>query len=64
MWISIDDAIKMYAHFCHSRYGAFACEKVKARARQLEEMGDLEGHRIWNQVAHELDGIPASTKTR
>lgn len=59
MFIPLDEAIKIYARVCQVRYGENASAKVKATARQLEKNGDLEGHRVWNQVARELDKVLA-----
>ena len=55
MWITLDEAIEMYARYCNARFGAAATEKVKATARNLREKGDLDGHRIWNQVADRIE---------
>ena len=64
MNITLDEAIKMYARVCQARYGENASAKVKATARQLEKKGDLEGHRVWNQVARELDNALAKDSDR
>ncbi|MEJ2432995.1 MAG: hypothetical protein P8Y53_07450 [Pseudolabrys sp.] len=55
MWIAHEDAIEMYARFCRAHYGAAAGETVRARAKDLERIGDLEGRRVWNEVAEEID---------
>jgi hypothetical protein len=55
MWITLDEAIEMYARYCSARFGAAATEKVKARARDLEKKGDLDGYRIWNRVADQIE---------
>jgi hypothetical protein len=54
MWISTEDAIKMYARFCRAHNGAGAIKKVRDRARELERRGDLEGRHVWNEVADEI----------
>jgi hypothetical protein len=54
-WVTQQDAIEMYARFCRARYGATAEETVRARALDLEKKGDLEGHRVWNEVAVEIE---------
>ena len=64
MIITLNEAIKMYARVCQVRYGENARAKVKATARQLEKKGDLEGHRVWNQVARELDNALAKDSDR
>jgi len=55
MWITLDEAIVMYARFCTARYGDAAVEKVKATADSLRKKGDLEGHRVWTQVAEQIE---------
>ena len=55
MWITQEDAIEMYARFCRAHYGAAASDTVRARAKDLERQGDLEGRRVWNEVAEKLD---------
>ena len=55
MWITLDEAIVMYARFCTARYGDAAVEKVKATADKLRNKGDLEGHRVWTQVAEQIE---------
>jgi hypothetical protein len=55
MWITNEEAVVMYARFCRARFGARAKDVVSAKARDLEKSGDLEGKRVWNEVARELD---------
>ena len=55
MWPTHQDAIEIYARFCRARYGAAAEETVRARAKDLEKRGDLEGVRVWNEVAVEIE---------
>jgi hypothetical protein len=45
----------MYARFCRAHYGAAATETVRAKARDLGKRGDLEGLRVWNEVAEEIE---------
>lgn len=58
MWITREDAVVMYAQFCRAHYGSNAYNKVKDRAEQLAHNGDLEGEKIWNQVAAEIEKAP------
>lgn len=51
MWITRADAVEMYARFCLARYGEVAPQRVSAKAKSLAETGDVEGERIWNEVA-------------
>jgi len=55
MWITPEEAIVIYARFCRARFGARAKEIVFAKALDLEKSGDLEGKRVWTEVARELD---------
>jgi hypothetical protein len=55
MWITMDEAITMFARYCRSRFGDAAIEQAKAKAKLLQKRGDAEGHRVWNQVAVEIE---------
>ena len=55
MWITHHEAIEMYARFCRAHYGATAGDTVRATARQMERKGDHEGHRVWTEVAAEIE---------
>ena len=55
MWIELPEAVKIYARFCEARYGKSAIKSVRDKARELKRKGDLEGHRIWNDVAEEIE---------
>jgi hypothetical protein len=59
MQITLDDAIKMYARACRSWYGTGASRRVKEKASSLAEQGDLEGQRVWNAVAAEIEQATA-----
>jgi hypothetical protein len=61
MWIALPDAVTMYARFCRARYGTAATKMVRKKAQALRLKGDLEGHRIWSDVAREIEH---STSTR
>jgi len=53
----------MYANFCRAHYGFNAYQKVRERAKQLAHDGDLEGEKIWNQVAVEIEKSPEQNRT-
>ena len=55
MWVTHQEAIEMYARFCRAHYGAAAEDTVRAKAKDLERRGDAEGHRVWNEVAEEIE---------
>ena len=63
MWITREDAVVMYANFCRAHYGFNAYQKVKERAKQLAHDGDIEGEKIWNQVAAEIEKAPQQNRT-
>jgi hypothetical protein len=54
MWMSTDDAIRMYAQFWWSRHGAQGVRSARDRARHLQALGDVEGHRVWSRLAIEI----------
>ena len=55
MWISIDEAIAMYARFWNARYGAAGIKILHTRAEELRRNGDDEGSQIWSRVASEVE---------
>ena len=55
MWITQDEANEMYARFCVARYGPGAGEMVRTTATKLATKGDLEGQKLWNDVAAVID---------
>ena len=57
MWITTEEAVTMYARFCRARFGVRAKDMVLAKADKLEAAGDLEGKRIWGDVARALDKL-------
>jgi hypothetical protein len=55
MWIELPEAVKMYARFGEARYGEAASPMVREKAWDLERQGDLHGHQVWTDVAHEIE---------
>jgi len=56
MWIPTrEEAVVLYARFCVAHDGVNALEKAKSRARQLARQGDVEGEKIWGEVASEIE---------
>jgi hypothetical protein len=52
MWLPTrEDAVAIYARFCQSHYGINARERAEARAEQLGRRGDIDGEKIWREVA-------------
>ncbi|MEJ0078099.1 MAG: hypothetical protein WDO17_22190 [Alphaproteobacteria bacterium] len=62
MWVTSGQAAEIYARFCRARYGSEALTVAKKRALELRRVGDIEGERIWNKVAEEID--PAQARPR
>jgi len=58
MWPTHEDAVVMYARFCRAHYGFNAYEKVRKRASQLGQNGDVDGEKIWSEVAAEIGKEP------
>ena len=54
MWIGTEDAVKIYARFLCAHDGAGAVAKARHRAQHLKRVGDLEGDRVWNDVAEAI----------
>jgi len=54
MWIGTEDAVKIYARFCCAHDREAAASKARHRAQHLKRIGDLEGHRVWNDVAEAI----------
>jgi hypothetical protein len=48
----------MYARFCRAHYGFNAYEKVRQHASQLGQNGDVDGEKIWSEVAAEIEKEP------
>jgi hypothetical protein len=49
------EAVEMYSRFLVSRYGQTASVSARERAASLKMKGDLEGHKVWVEVAEALD---------
>lgn len=55
MWITRNEAVEMYARFLQARHKNVASKLARKTANSLESRGDLDGHRIWNEVADVID---------
>ena len=62
MWITQDEAVVMFARYCRARFGKDASQQVRAKAKALRERGDIEGWRVWNKVAQEIEKLPVSRR--
>jgi hypothetical protein len=56
MWmVTKSEAVEMYARFFGTRHGSSASKLARKTANSLEMKGDLDGHRVWNEVADTID---------
>jgi hypothetical protein len=64
MYISIEDAIVIYARVCRTRYGKRAKRIVTEQAQALRTSGDESGAQVWQQVAVEIERLEADGVAR
>jgi hypothetical protein len=57
VWITRQEAISIYARYFRVRFGVTARNMAVERAHQLKRKGDIEGHQVWNEVAHEIERL-------
>jgi hypothetical protein len=56
MWmVTKSEAVEMYARFFGTRHGSSASNLARKTANSLETKGDLDGHKVWNEVADMID---------
>jgi len=55
------EVVEMYASFLKSRHGTAATKLARKTADALQNEGDLDGCKIWTEVADALDGQAAPT---
>jgi hypothetical protein len=56
MWMPTRiEAVEIYAQFWTGRYGMTASSSARKMASRLERKDDLDGHKIWNEVADVID---------
>jgi hypothetical protein len=54
MNVSVDEAVTMYARFCHARYGGHAERMARNRIQHLRRKGDVKGVEVWEKLVREL----------
>jgi len=54
MNVSVDEAVTMYARFCHARYGGRAEPMARRRIQHLRRKGDVKGVEVWEKLVREL----------
>jgi hypothetical protein len=62
MFVSTQDAIRIYARACRSWYGSRARKMALTRAHELQQRGDLEGAQVWRELADEIERGGISTR--
>ena len=53
--ITRGEAVEMYARYWVARHGRGGSKLARETASSLQRKGDLEGHKIWNEVAEAID---------
>ena len=64
MWVSLDDAIQIYAKALFARHREGARKVVLDSIEQLRAQKDWEGTKVWQRLATELTGIPITENKR
>jgi hypothetical protein len=54
MYVSVDEAVTIYARFCHAWYGGRAERVARSRIQHLRRKGDTKGVEVWEKLVHEL----------
>jgi hypothetical protein len=54
MNVSVDEAVTMYARFCHAWYGGRAEQVARGRIQHLRRKGDTKGVEGWEKLVREL----------
>jgi hypothetical protein len=60
MYITLDDAIAIYARACWAWYGKRAVSVIMKTATESRQHGDLEGEVVWRRVAETIPMIGGS----
>jgi hypothetical protein len=53
----------MYARLCETRCGRAASKTGREKAQELKRKGDVQGHKIWNDVAEEIEQRNATRRS-
>jgi hypothetical protein len=58
MWMPTKtEAVEMYARFWAARYGHTASVSAREMAISFKMKGDLEGHKVWIEVADTIERL-------
>jgi len=55
MFLTEQDAVRIYARFCLAHYRKAARRTADKKAQLLKDKGDVEGHRVWTEVVQEIE---------
>jgi hypothetical protein len=56
MWLITEtEAVEIYARYFAARHSSAASQRARETASSLQSKGDLNGHKIWNEVADTID---------
>ncbi len=58
MNVSVDEAVTIYARFCHAWYGGRAERIAHSRVQHLRRKGDTKGVEVWEKLVRELKSSP------
>jgi hypothetical protein len=62
MWVPTrQEAVVLYARFCVAHYGINAPQKARSQAEKMGRQGDIEGEKIWGEVASEIENTTVSS---
>jgi hypothetical protein len=57
VYLSLDDAIYVYARACRAWYGRKASSNALQAAAECRQRQDFEGERVWKRVSEEVEKI-------
>ena len=55
MFLTEQDAVRIYARFCLAHFRKAARIRANKKAQFLKNRGDMKGHRVWTEVAQEIE---------
>jgi hypothetical protein len=62
MNVSADEAVTIYARFCHAWYGGRAEQVARGRILHLRRKGDTKGVEVWEKLVRELKSSDQQTE--
>jgi hypothetical protein len=57
VYLSLDDAIYVYARACRAWYGRKAASNALRAAAECRQRQDFEGERVWTRVSQEVEKV-------